>query len=245
MSEADMLIEAADRLLGSSIDAAAMRAAREGAWLGEAWETIVDMGLPLALVSEEAGGFGIAPADALALVRLTGRYALPLPLAETMLANQALGAAGLPLASGPAVLIDGGTLAITAQEGGWQIAGIAPRVPWGRDVATLVVADGTRAWRIDQGFVVAESATNLARMPRDTLAIDARCEQWGEAAGVSPLLAGAAVRSIQMAGALETVLALTLDHCADRVQFGRSLSKFQAVQHELARLGAEVAAAGA
>lgn len=245
MSEATMLIEAADRLLGSSIDAAAMRAAREGAWLGEAWETIVDMGLPLALVSEEAGGFGIAPADALALVRLTSRYALPLPLAETMLANQALGAAGLPLASGPAVLIDGGTLAITAQEGGWQIAGIAPRVPWGRDVATLVVADGTRAWRIDQGFVVAESATNLARMPRDTLAIDARCEQGGEAAGVSPLLAGAAVRSIQMAGALETVLALTLDHCADRVQFGRSLSKFQAVQHELARLGAEVAAAGA
>ncbi|MDO7842098.1 acyl-CoA dehydrogenase family protein [Sphingomonas immobilis] len=245
MSDGAMLIEAAQRLFADRIDDAAMRRARGGEWIGEAWDAIAEMGLPLALVSEEAGGFGVETVDALALVRLAGAHALPLPLAETMLANGALGAAGLPLAEGPAALIDGAGLTIAGEGAGWRITGTAARVPWARDLSTLVVADGAHTFRIGAGCTVAERSTNLAAMPRDDLAIDAYCEASGPATGVSPLLAGAALRSLQIAGALETVLALTIEHVSDRVQFGRSLSKFQAVQHELAKLGGDVAVAGA
>ena len=42
------------------------------------------------------------------IVVLTGQYAVPLPLAETMVANHALAAAGLPLAKGPAAIIPNG-----------------------------------------------------------------------------------------------------------------------------------------
>ncbi|MET0371626.1 MAG: acyl-CoA dehydrogenase family protein, partial [Sphingobium sp.] len=241
MSDGDMLIEAADRLFGDLIDDSAMRRARGGGWLGEAWDAIAGMGLPLALVEETAGGFGIAVEDALALVRLAGRHALPLPLGETMLANRALGAAGLPLADGAAALIDGSGLTIA----GGRIAGTAERVPWARDIATLVVVADGRTFRIGAGCAVAEKGTNLAQMPRDTLSINAACDIAGATSGLPPLLAGAAIRSIQIAGALERVLDLTVSFVSERVQFGRSLSKFQAVQHDLARLGGEVAAAGA
>src|SRR5207302_8713032 len=56
---------------------------------------------------------------------------------------------------------------------------------------------------------------------------------------------GAAVRAQQMAGALEHILDQSVQWSLDRVQFGRPIAKFQAVQHNLAQLAGEVAAAGA
>src|SRR5207237_10747441 len=55
----------------------------------------------------------------------------------------------------------------------------------------------------------------------------------------------AAVRAQQMAGALEHILDQSVQWSLDRVQFGRPIAKFQAVQHSLATLAGEVAAAGA
>ena len=57
------------------------------------------------------------------------------------------------------------------------------------------------------------------------------------------LLAVAAMRSMQMAGACERVLELAADYAKERVQFGRPLAAFQAVQQQLAILAGEVAAA--
>jgi len=46
-----------------------------------------------------------------------------------------------------------------------------------------------------------------------------------------------------MAGALEGTLELAVQYANDRVQFGRPLAKFQAIQHQLALLAEQVAAA--
>jgi alkylation response protein AidB-like acyl-CoA dehydrogenase len=59
----------------------------------------------------------------------------------------------------------------------------------------------------------------------------------------SLLLMGAAVRAMQMAGALEAILELAVAYANERVAFERPIAKFQAVQHSLARLAGEVAAA--
>jgi acyl-CoA dehydrogenase len=53
------------------------------------------------------------------------------------------------------------------------------------------------------------------------------------------------VRAQQMAGALEHILDQSVQFALDRVQFGRPIAKFQAVQHNLAQLAGEAAAAGA
>jgi alkylation response protein AidB-like acyl-CoA dehydrogenase len=63
--------------------------------------------------------------------------------------------------------------------------------------------------------------------------------------GEDVLLKGALIRSIQMAGALERILELTINYTRERHQFGRSLMRFQAVQQALALMAGEVAAAGA
>ena len=46
-----------------------------------------------------------------------------------------------------------------------------------------------------------------------------------------------------MTGALEAILNLSVDYAGERVAFERKISKFQAVQHELAKLASETAAA--
>ncbi|RXZ64829.1 acyl-CoA dehydrogenase family protein [Pelagerythrobacter rhizovicinus] len=52
----------------------------------------------------------------------------------------------------------------------------------------------------------------------------------------------ALARAMQMAGALDVILVMTISHVQERSQFGRPLAKFQAVQHSLAVLAGEVAA---
>ena len=53
----------------------------------------------------------------------------------------------------------------------------------------------------------------------------------------------ALARTNLMAGTLQSTLDLGLQFAAEREQFGRSISKFQAIQHSLAVVAAEVAAA--
>ena len=57
------------------------------------------------------------------------------------------------------------------------------------------------------------------------------------------MLMGATVRSVQSAGAMETILSLSVAYANERVAFERPIGKFQAVQQNLARLAGETAAA--
>ncbi len=56
---------------------------------------------------------------------------------------------------------------------------------------------------------------------------------------------GAALATAEIAGLCEAVMALTLDWTQTRQQFGKPLARNQAVQHSLAQMAAETAAAGA
>ena len=57
------------------------------------------------------------------------------------------------------------------------------------------------------------------------------------------MLMGCAARATQTAGALEAILDMTVRYANERVAFEKPIGKFQAVQHNLARLAGEVAAA--
>jgi len=91
---------------------------------------------------------------------------------------------------------------------------------------------------------------NLAGEPRDDLVFDGVHVNDGEVAPTRVdeeelLLRGALARSISIAGALESVLELSLRHAGERYQFGRPIGRFQAIQQSLAMLAGEVAAADA
>jgi alkylation response protein AidB-like acyl-CoA dehydrogenase len=110
----------------------------------------------------------------------------------------------------------------------------------GAPVVALVAAEG----------LAIREGTSLAGEPQDTVTFDgaAAISSAPAPAGLDAMALsrlGAAMRTQQMAGALEHILDQSVQWSLDRVQFGRPIAKFQAVQHNLATLAGEVAAAGA
>lgn len=236
-----MIADMLQRLFERHFDDAAHAQARTGVWLDAAWAEVEDMGLPLVLLSEDQGGFGLTPAERGEALRLLGAHAIPLPVAETMAANRLLAQAGLPLAEGPAGLARADGLDLS--DG--RLRGEVPRVAWGEQLDCLALAVGDALYRVPRsGWTIAEPGTSLNFHPRPTLLIDCAAAQSAPLPHC-PLAEGATVRAFQIAGALEAALELTLEHTGTRVQFGKTLSKFQAVQHELAKLAGELACATA
>ena len=236
-----MLAEMIERLLDRHLDDKAQASARSGQWLPDLWAEVEEMGLPLALLSEEQGGFGLDAADQGEALRLLGRHAMPLPVAETMGANRLLAKAGLALAEGAAGLARADHLKL--EDG--KLTGTVERVAWGEHLSCLALAVGDTLNRVPRsGWSIAEDGAALNFHPRPALAID-----WTIDASAPlphcPLAEGATLRTYQIAGALEAALDMTLDHTATRVQFGKALQKFQVVQHELAKLAGELACATA
>lgn len=239
-----LLVEMTGRLLAEQFDDAAMRAARADGWTQSGWDAAAGQGLPLALVEGEQG-FGIPIEEGLALIGPLGRHAVPLPLAETMIGNALLARAGLPVAEAVLALVPEGQ-GVTLEQNGtaWHATGEADRIAWGRQADALLVEDRGTIALVTSGFRTVGHGSNMALMPRDRIAVDSAA-QAAPVPGISLLEAGALVRALAMTGALQTVAELTVAHVTARVQFGRALSAFQAVQHSLARLASEAAAASA
>lgn len=255
----ELLADSARRIAADHATRDVREAAERGVWPARLWEAIESAGLAAAARSSARGGTDADAADVAAIVRIAGRLAVPVPLPETLLAEQLLAAAGLPPVEGsatvgPVLPVDPPVLARTAS--GWQLEGTLHRVPWARDAATLVVlakhGDGWATVSVDQPprCVVAQEAS-LAGEPRDTVRfreLSIPGAGVSLAAGFTPgdlLVRGAFFRAVQMAGALEEVLELAVRYANERVQFGKPIGKFQAVQHQVAILASHVAASSA
>jgi acyl-CoA dehydrogenase len=240
-----LVLDAADRLFADQATPALVNAAENGEWPNDLWQATDEAGFPDAL-----GELADLPV-ALAILRAAGRHAVPLPLAETMLARFALRAAGARIPTGPLTLapVERDVMGLRRDGGEWRLSGVARRVPWSREARAIVVlADGLTAL-VAPGQTSARRATNLAGEPRDTVDFTAKLADEAVKAlpqGVDLDLLyrlGALCRAAQMAGALEAALALATQYANDRVQFGRPIGKFQAIQQLLAQLAEQVAAA--
>ena len=98
---------------------------------------------------------------------------------------------------------------------------------------------------VDVSALEATAAANLAGEPRGSLVLDDVPATGAllTAAQAEELRARFALaRAVQLAAALEQVLAWTVQYAGERVQFGRPLGKFQAIQMELAEMAGEVTA---
>lgn len=238
------ILEMTERLLAHALDDNVMRSARAGVWPEAAWQAATDQGIPLALVEGDQG-FGLSLADGLSIVRELGRRAVPLPLAETMIANAILARAGAPVVDGVAGIVpDNGGAILRRRGAGWHASGETDRVAWGRNADALLIEAGGHMALMTSHFRLGGEGCNVAAMPRDRMVLDGPVKIL-PSPGISLLEAGALMRALAMAGAMQALVALTVRHVTERKQFGRSLSAFQAIQHLLARLAAETAAASA
>jgi len=245
-----MIADMAGRVFSDHVTHATRSKMAQGEWPTTLWAEIEQSGLPLALVSESAGGFGVAADDALGIMRIAGAHGVPVPLGETMLANWLLAQAGLPLVAGPHSVTDGSGLTLIAKGDGWSVSGQLDAVPWGRNVArivTMVTHQGANmVVTLPAEGLEFQTAYNMAGEPRDgaQVALSLQADQVAQVDLPSDtlVLMGALMRSLSMAGALETVMTLCVGYAGERVQFGRPISKFQAIQHYIASMAGEVAA---
>lgn len=230
-----MLAATVERLFGERVDKERIVAAENGTWLDVLWAAVEENGLAR---PHELGDGGSAWAEAFVIARASGRHCVPLPLGETILASWLLQQAGIEVPAGPLTVIAGG-------------AATADRVPWARRCghAAVVVPDATHAEvrLVRLAGATIEPGHNLALEPRD------RVQLAGDAVVVTATTAlpanvlelyGALVRCGQMAGALDALLDMSVRYAAERIQFGKPLAAFQAIQQELARLAGHVAEAG-
>ena len=206
-----LVADAADRIFADHMDKPLLDRAESGEFPQRLWQVLCEAGLHL--VGTKDSGTGLA--DILGLLKVAGRHAVPLPLAEVWVTAFVLGGE------------DSDALTVVADDG--LVA------PWGRRAHRVLTLDG----RLATEFSV-ESGANLAGEPRDRIRVDGASEV--DLPGEMPELM-ATTRAALAAGALERTLELAIEYATTRSQFGRTISRFQAVQHQLAVLAGEAAAA--
>jgi acyl-CoA dehydrogenase len=248
-----IIVDTATRIFADLCEPGTVNAAEEGRWPKALWDALEESGLPLTWVPDTLGGAGAELLDGFAVLRAAGRANAPVPLAETLLAGWLLTQAKLDAPAGPM------TIAPVYADGHIELRpdrtlrGRARNVPFARNaehVAVLADRAGSPAVALvpTRGLTISQG-TGLSGEPSDTVTFDgATAIAFGDAPGLDLLglvQIGAASRAQQMAGALDHILDQSVQWSLDRVQFGRPIAKFQAVQHSLATLAGEVAAAGA
>jgi acyl-CoA dehydrogenase len=236
MSEDSMFAEAIGSILKDRCTPAAVRAIESGGAPQPLWDALAGAGFLELLAPEAQGGAGLPLPELFPVLLQFGRYAVPLPAAQAI-AARALVAPGTALPEGLLTLAP----ALQRQADGTLVAAL---VPFGAMAAHVLASDGTQLLLLD-----AQGAERIATgIHADTNATlvwrDLRAPQVvGDDPGEALASFGAALHAALLAGALTRVFDMTLQYCNDRVQFGRSLGKFQAVQHQLAVMAEQVAAA--
>jgi acyl-CoA dehydrogenase len=236
----DMLLETAGRFFTERCDRGVVNSVEKGAWPADLWKEIEEMGLPLVAVPEDKGGVGGTLADMLALLRLAGEHAVPVPLAETALANLLIAAAGGEPKPGPTTLVLG-----TLKLSGGRLTGKVARVPFAGVAERFVSVVDKTVVVVGKGGAKVEMTPSHAGEPYGTVTFDSATAEFSGTSAVSAERAfelAAVMRAMQMAGAADRVLATAVEYSKQRVQFGKSISTFQAIQHMLAELASCVAA---
>jgi acyl-CoA dehydrogenase len=246
-----IVVETAARIFSDLADPRAVNRAKDESWKASLWQALVDNGLTLAWVPEAHGGSGASLADGFDVLGVAGRFAAPVPLAETLLAGWLLARAGISSPDGAMTVAPARPRDRITLESDGTLSGCARGVPFARDVDHLaILAHGdalsvalveTKALLVGDGRSLAGDALSVVTLdgvaPIHVAPAPAEFDQ------TSLMMMGAVARSVETAGALEAILAMSLRYANERVAFDRPIAKFQAVQHSLARLAGEVAAA--
>ena len=199
------------------------------------WRATEELGLPLIGIAEENGGSGGTLGDLLTVLRGAGRWAVPLPLAETSLAAWLLASSGAPVPAGPMTVIPD---ASGLRMDGDLLTGDTRAVPWLRGAARMVAVMDGRVVAVDPAALDVTPGTDLAGMPSDLVtASGVPAETYtADVTADDVLLRGALLRSAQIAGAITGAYEVTRTYVKERGQFGKPIAQFQSVQIHLVEL---------
>lgn len=254
MSDDNIIIDATTRIFQDLCDPQTVTNAADDSWKAPLWQALEESGLTQAWTPDELGGAGATITDGFDVLRVAGQYAVPVPLAETLLAGWLLSRAGIVVPSGAMTVAParpGESLSLGADG---ALSGTARDIPFAdaADKIAVLARRGNDAVvaLVDRVACTVGSGESFAREARSRVTFDGVVpeEVSGPVAGLSEdtlQQMGAAARTSEMAGALQAILDISVGYAEERVAFERPIGKFQAVQHNLARLAGETAAANA
>jgi acyl-CoA dehydrogenase len=231
MDTRQLIIDTAEKIFADHCQKSLLDSAEKGIFPQDLWGKIVANGFH----QLGSAGSGTDAADLYAFLKVCGRFSVPLPMAEVLLSNQWLSSEASEASE---TTVSGSDFASIGRLNDTSIN----QVPWGRKANKVlgVAADSHKVLVMDAPSIN-EQGSNLAGEAHDTFLL-AGSEREIELED-SPFAQMALARTNLMAGGLQATLDLGLQFASERSQFGRSISKFQAIQHSLAVVAAEVAAA--
>jgi alkylation response protein AidB-like acyl-CoA dehydrogenase len=241
----NFVAETAARIFADLADPQAINKAPDG-WQAKLWQALSENGLTHAWVPEALGGAGAEIADGFAVLGVAGRYAAAVPLAETLLAGWLLSRAGLPVPEGAMSVAPARPSDIIKLSADGILSGRARGVPFARAAQHLAVLAGGSVALVETAACRLGDGVNLASEPSNTVTFDRVTPLRSAPVDIDQtalMLMGCVVRSVEIAGALQAILDMTVRYANERVAFEKPIGKFQAVQHNLARLAGEVSAA--
>ena len=204
------------------------------------WRKLEESGLTRLTAAASGAGW----VEAAGLLRAAARQAAAVPVAENdALAGWLVEQAGL--ADDPSIIR---TSCIA------DASGAAADVPWAAEVDRVAVLwESGEGWRLADVPVADAGITrgrDLAGRPTDGVQVDlARYASASVRVSADSVreydLRGALARAVQCSGAMDRLLAMSVQYVNEREQFGRPLARFQAIQHLVADIASEVALANA
>jgi acyl-CoA dehydrogenase len=248
----NIVVETAEKIFSDLADAQTINRDKNGAWKAPLWQALTEAGLPLSWVPEDCGGSGASLAEGFGVLGAAGRFAIAVPLAETMLAGWLLSQAKIASPDGEMTVAPTSPKDRIALDSDGNLSGRARGVPFAKSAKHIAVlatgVGGVSIALVDAAKTRIEAGLNLGGDNSDTVTFDRV-----QPISVQPapqgfdqttlMLMGGVARSLQIAGALESMLDISVRYAGERIAFEKKISKFQAVQHNLAKLAGESAAA--
>jgi len=215
------------------------------------WNALTEAGFTEIGIPEENGGSGGSTADALAVVHaVTGHGALTMLLEHTALASRLVAeCTGSPATASATLVVAGNDCNARDTANGPVLDGTVTGVVHGSEAGVLVVvlpapgADGRPSVAIvaaDAPGVTVAHGSDLLGAALDDYHFAATPVELHESPVSTAELEqrGALAYAVALAAAAGAVRDRTARYAADRLQFGRPLTEFQAIQQRLAGLAA-------
>jgi alkylation response protein AidB-like acyl-CoA dehydrogenase len=255
--EQEFLREAARGALSRSNYVEAARAALDGGETPDVWPIAKEAGWPGLLVSEEHGGAGLSPFDAMLVMTETGRVLAPVPLLGHLVGSFLLDRGGYDgiadVASGdrrvayvparppsdltPEWTVDserGARRAPAPKLDGDKLSGEVFWVPDapGADVL-VVVADGGQVVAVEGAQVEDAKRYDATRALGHVRLDGAQGTVLEGADGAAAWYLAQALLAAEALGIVETCLEMAVQYAKERFTFGRAIGSYQAVKHGL------------
>jgi acyl-CoA dehydrogenase len=169
----NIVAETAEKIFADLADAQTINSDKKGSWKAPLWQALTEAGLPLSWVPEDCSGSGASLAEGFSVLSSAGRFAVAVPLAETMLAGWLLAQAGIASPEGEMTVAPASPRDRIALNADGTLSGRARGVPFARVAKHIAVlasgSNGVSIALVDAGACRIEAGLNLGGDDSDTV----------------------------------------------------------------------------